>query len=152
MKNFLVIFLFALYCFSGCKNNSEYLQNFLQNKWETTFIEIKMPTHNQSDSLFIYKDNFEKEGAVKAQSIYHNDFTFESWYMLPNGRKHGQTNGKWSINGSILTVRYFYGSRQINAEYSIKTTKYGFKAKSVYDWDNDGEQDDTLFMQAKQIQ
>lgn len=146
-------FFFALIVWNlfGCQSASNNLKDYMQNKWETTFIEIKMPTHNQSDSLFTYKDNFQQENAIKAQSVYHSDNTFEAWYVMPNGTERGRTKGTWAIQNNILSVDYSYGGRQVKADYIIEKTEDGFQAKSIYDWDNDGEKDDTLFMKTKQL-
>lgn len=118
--------------------------------WETEYIKITMPTQNGTDSLFVYEDDFSKPNSIKAQSIYFSDGTFESWY-LKNNKPMNKTKGNWHTKGDSLYIDYFYNQRQVKATYFIKITKNGFHGKSIYDWDNDGQKDDTLIMKSKRL-
>lgn len=148
MKKVLFLSIFTISLFA-CQQKRNLEQNML-GSWETTFINIKMPTANQSDSLRTYQDDFSQPNAIKAQSNYKKDSTFTAWYQNGNN-KQNESEGKWHCKQDSLFVEYDYQGRTVKTGYKITITKEGFQAKSIYDWDNDGEKDDTLLMRSKRI-
>ena len=127
------------------------LKNYLVGNWETTYLKIEYLTANETDSSSVFEDDFSKPESGKAQSSYKNDGTFAAWFVQPDGKKVGETAGKWKTKGDSLFVDYLYLGNQVQAWYTIKIAKNGFEATSIYDWDNDGEKDDTLLMKTKKI-
>ncbi|QXP73034.1 hypothetical protein H0I31_04875 [Tenacibaculum sp. AHE15PA] len=127
------------------------LSNYLVGNWETTYLKIKMITVNKTDSTSVFEDDFNKPNSGKAQSSYKKDGTFSAWFKQPNGEKLDQTNGKWKMKKDSLFIDYFYMGKQVQAWYKIQQIENGFKGTSIYDWDNDGQADDTLIMNTKRI-
>lgn len=145
------IFIFGL-LFTACnQNNKKSLKNYMIGNWETTNINIKMITVNKTDSTSVFEDNFSKPNVARAQSSYKKDGTFSAWFKQYDGKKTDETNGKWTTKNDSLYIDYIYLGKQVKASYKITKIKNGFKGKSLYDWDNDGEFDDTLIMNTKRI-
>lgn len=145
------IFLFGI-LFAACKKEKKTaLKDYMIGTWQTEYIKIEMPTVNKTDSTSVFEDDFSKPNTGRAQSTYKNDGTFNAWFKKPNGEKTGETSGKWKTKNDSLYVDYPYLGKQVQAWYSIKKTKEGFEGNVIYDWDNDGEFDDTLIMKSKRI-
>lgn len=136
--------------FVAC-NSKQSLQDFMVGTWQTEYIKIEMLTVNKSDSTSVFEDDFSKPNAGRAQSKYNEDGTFSAWFKQPNGDRVGETKGTWKVKGDSLYVDYPYLGRQVQAWYLITPKKDGFDGKVVYDWDNDGAFDDTLWMKTKRI-
>lgn len=163
MKNLsliICVFLLAIACKREKKveKNTEkddiskaLLKDYMIGNWETSYIKIEMPTVNKTDSLQVFEDDFSNPNSGKAQSSYKEDGTFSAWFLQPDGKKSGVTNGTWKTKGDSLYVDYPYIGKQVQAWYLITKTKEGFEGKVIYDWDNDGEFDDKLLMKSKRI-
>lgn len=122
------------------------------NSWQTSYIRISMPTHQGSDTIHVFEDDFMSSNGMKAQSQYHSDGTFESWYVH-DGKESNRTSGKWKIIGEdSLQIEYHYDNRDVKTTYFINAIEDGFKGVNIYDWDNDGVKDDTLLMKTKSIE
>ena len=128
------------------------LRDYLVGSWETTYLKIEYLTANETDSTAVFEDDFSTPSSGKAQSSYKNDGTFTAWFKKVDGEKVGETSGVWKTSGDSLFVDYPYLGKQVQAWYLITQTKNGFSATSTYDWDNDGENDDTLLMKTKRIE
>ena len=135
-------------CFFSKEND---LSRFMIGDWETSYIKIDMPTVNKSDSLSIFEDDFSAPNSGKAQSSYLPDGTFKAWFKKTDGTRVDETDGLWHVKDDSLFVKYDYRGKQVNARYLIKRHADGFDGTVIYDWDNDGEHDDTLFMKTKRI-
>ena len=147
----ITIILFGI-LFAACKQEKkESLKNYMVGSWQTEYLKIEMPTINKTDSTSVFEDNFSKPNTGRAQSSYKKDGTFKAWCKQPDGKKVGETNGKWKTRNDSLYVDYPYLGKQVQAWYKIKKTTEGFEGKVIYDWDNDGEFDDTLIMKTKRI-
>ncbi|SDS45910.1 hypothetical protein SAMN05216503_3126 [Polaribacter sp. KT25b] len=146
---FLVIILFGILIVS-CKKE-KMLQDFMVDSWQTTYLKIEMPTANKTDSLSVYEDEFDNNPDRIAQSKYNADGTFSAWFINKQGVKDSKSNGTWSVNKDTLHIEYFYLGRNVKVNYIVTKAEEGFIAKSVYDWDDDGEFDDTLIMKTKRI-
>lgn len=120
-------------------------------KWQTTYLKVEFETYNKSDSIFVFEDKFDAENKLVAQSEYFEDGTFKAWYLKPNGEKDGESVGKWSVVNDSLFLRYNYLGNEMNPAYSFELSETGFKARSLYDWDRDGEKDDQLIMETKRL-
>lgn len=152
MKQIFLALFFGL-LFGACKSsNEEKLNHFMVNSWQTSYIKIKMPTANGKDSTKVYEDDFSKKGAILAQSKYNKDKTFTAWYVKADGTKMGETSGSWYVKKDSLFVEYIFKGKTIKPSYFITKTTNGFEAKSVYDWDGDGEKDDILLIKSKKIE
>ncbi|CAM1371129.1 conserved hypothetical protein [Tenacibaculum sediminilitoris] len=159
IKNIITILVFGIF-FATCKQEKKeevtstkpVLKNYLIGTWETTYLKIEYLTANETDSTSIFEDDFSKPNSGKAQSIYKNDGTFKAWFVKADGKKVSETDGKWKTSGDSLFVDYPYLGKQVQAWYTITQTKKGFNATSIYDWDSDGESDDTLLMKTKKIE
>lgn len=160
-KHIITALIFGIF-FVACKQEKKekviettaskpLLKNFIVGSWQTTYLKITYPTANDTDSTSVFEDDFSKPTAGKAQSTYNNDGTFTAWFIQPDGKKVGETTGKWSTKGDSLLVDYPYLGNQVKAWYTIKQTEKGFNGTSIFDWDNDGENDDTLIMKTKRI-
>lgn len=145
-----IMLAFGLVSCSSSKEKK--LENYLVGSWETSYLKIEYPTYNNTDSLSVFEDNFSKPSTGRAQSKYNNDGTFLAWFKQHDGTKVGETSGKWKIKGDSLFVDYHYLGKQVQAWYFIKQTNEGFDGTVIYDWDDDGEFDDKLFMKTKRIQ
>ncbi len=145
----ILILILMLSCKTSSKENE--LAQYMLGGWETQYLKIEMPTVNKTDSLSVFEDDFSKPNAGKAQSKYNKDGTFSAWFTLANGEKIDETKGLWSTKGDSLFVDYQYAGKQVKAWYLITKTSEGFDGKVIYDWDNDGEFDDKLFMKTKRI-
>ncbi|WP_299000874.1 hypothetical protein [uncultured Tenacibaculum sp.] len=151
IQYFIAALIFGMF-FVACKQEKEpLLKDYLIGNWETTYLKIEYLTANETDSTSVFEDDFSKPTSGKAQSSYKNDGTFTAWFVQPDGQKIGETTGKWETKGDSLFVDYLYLGNQVQAWYTIKITENGFEAASRYDWDNDGEKDDTLLMKTKRI-
>ena len=150
MRFFYLIFL-SLAITSCTSKKKEDLSNYMLGKWETQYIKIEMPTVNKTDSLSVFEDDFSKPNSGRAQSKYNKDGTFSAWFKLANGSEVDKTSGNWKTKGDSLFVDYFYNGKQVSTWYYIKQTEIGFNGTVIYDWDNDGEFDDTLYMKSKKI-
>lgn len=147
---FTVVFVVV---FASCKKTSEEknLNKFMLGSWQTEYIKIEMATVNKTDSLQVFEDDFSKQNSGRAQSMYKKDGTFSAWFLQPDGKRVGETVGNWKTKGDSLFVDYPYVGKQVQAWYHIKQKENGFEGTVIYDWDNDGEFDDTLFMKTKRI-
>ena len=153
MKTKLILFAFIFgMLFAACKKEKKSLNDFMIGNWQTEYIKIEMPTVNKTDSTSVFEDDFSKPNIGRAQSTYKNDGTFSAWCKQPDGKKVGETGGTWKTKGDSLYVDYPYLGKQVQAWYSIKKTDEGFSGKVIYDWDNDGEFDDTLIMKTKRLE
>lgn len=160
-KSIVFVLFFGIF-FAACKNDkkevaksektTQSLQDFMIGNWETQYIKIEMPTVNKTDSTSVFEDDFSKPNSGRAQSNYKKDGTFSAWFKQPDGKKVGETNGTWKTKGDSLFVNYPYLGKQVKAWYFIKKEKNTFEGKVIYDWDNDGEFDDTLEMKSKRIE
>lgn len=156
---FLITSLLFIIVFSACKSEKKApvssqktgLNDFMVGTWETEYISIKYKTYQKSDSTYTFEEDFSNQQLGKAQSIYKNDGTFSSWFLTSEGEKAGLTHGKWNSKKDSLFIDYTYGGRDVKAWYSIKQTPKGFEGNVTYDWDNDGEYDDALFMITKRL-
>ncbi|OSY87083.1 hypothetical protein WH52_13560 [Tenacibaculum holothuriorum] len=158
LKTIFFVILFGTF-FVACKNEKsekkvetkKSLKDFMVGNWETQYIKIEMPTVNKTDSTSVFEDDFSKPNTGRAQSTYNNDGTFSAWFKQPDGKKVGETKGTWKTKGDSLYVDYPYLGKQVQAWYFIKQNDNKFEGKVVYDWDGDGEFDDTLQMKSKRI-
>ncbi|MGG8496041.1 hypothetical protein ACQY1Q_06470 [Tenacibaculum sp. TC6] len=128
------------------------LKNYMVGNWETTYIKIAYTTFKKADSLYVFEDDFSRSNSGKAQSAYADDGTFTAWFLQPDGKKVGETGGVWNTKGDSLFVDYSYLGKQVQAWYKVTQTNDGFEATVTYDWGDDGEFDDHLFMKSKRIQ
>ena len=128
------------------------LKEYMVGNWETNYIKIEYQTYKSTDSTSVFEDDFSKPNAGKAQSTYKNDGTFTAWFLKANGEKVGETTGNWQTKNDSLYVDYPYLGKQIQAWYHIEQTNEGFDGKVIYDWDDDGNFDDTLFMKSKRLE
>ena len=155
-KHIITALIFGI-LFVACKQEKKestkpLLKEYLVGSWETTYLKIEYLTANETDSTSVFEDNFSKPNSGKAQSTYKNDGTFTAWFVQADGKKVSETGGKWKTSGDSLFVDYPYLGKQVQAWYTIAQTNDGFSAISTYDWDSDGENDDTLLMKTKKIE
>lgn len=123
----------------------------MTDSWQTTYMKIKMPTYQKSDSTSVFENTFESSSARIAQSSYKEDGTFVAWFINSEGKRQGEAPGKWKVEKDSLHIEYVYGGRAVKVGYHIEKTSNGFKGTSRYDWDEDGEFDDLLVMKTKRI-
>ena len=145
----LFILLFGI-LFASCKKEKT-LKEFMTDSWETTYLKIEMLTVNKTDSTNVYEDSFDNNPERIAQSTYNNDGTFSAWFKNKLGEKKGVSKGTWFVKKDMLHIEYFYGGRDVKVDYKITKTANGFNAISIFDWDDDGDFDDTLWMKTKRI-
>jgi hypothetical protein len=143
---FLVFGMFFVAC-----SKEKSLEAYIVNSWQTTYLKIDYETYQKSDSAHVYEDKFENNPEIVAQSNYKSDGTFTAWFLNKKGEKIAPSNGKWSVKNDSLLVEFFYNNRDMKVNYHLTKTEEGFAAKSMYDWDDDGEFDDILTMQTKKI-
>ena len=148
---YLLILIFGMLFVTCNQKEKKNLSDYMVGNWETTYLKIKMPTVNKTDSTSVFEDNFTNPNTGRAQSSYKKDGTFSAWFKQPNGNKVDETNGKWKTKNDSLFINYIYLGKQVKAWYKIKQLKNGFKGTSISDWDNDGKFDDTLIMKTKKI-
>ena len=149
VKTFLMLLVVFGMFFASCKQNLS-TKEFMVDSWETTYLKIEMPTYNKSDSLVIFEDKFDNNPARIAQSKYNADGTFSAWF-INKGEEKGESKGTWNVKSDSLYIAFFYGGRDVKVAYYITKTDEGFLGESKYDWDEDGEIDDTLLMKTKRI-
>ncbi|MGB1041935.1 MAG: hypothetical protein ACPGU6_00945 [Tenacibaculum sp.] len=150
-KHIFLALIFGM-LFAACKQEKkDNLQEYMIGNWQTEYIKIEMPTINKTDSTSVFEDDFSKPNVGRAQSAYYKDGTFSAWFKQADGKKVGETKGNWKTKNDSLYVDYPYLGKQVQAWYKINKTQQGFDGKVIYDWDNDGEFDDTLFMKTKRI-
>lgn len=147
--NFFLCIVFGTLLVS-CKKEPT-LQEYMIDSWQTTYLKIEMPTVNKTDSLSLYEDKFDNNPDRIAQSKYNPDGTFTAWFINKQGIKDSKSNGTWSVNQDTLHIAYFYLGRNVKVAYKVTKTNEGFNATSIYDWDDDGEIDDTLTMKTKRL-
>lgn len=148
-KNILFICTFGM-LIVACKKEKS-LQEYLKGSWQTTYLKIEMPTYEKSDSLEVFEDKFDKNPELIAQSKYNTDGTFNAWFINDRGEKISESEGKWNVINDSLFVEFFYDNRNMKVSYHITKTTEGFLGISVFDWDNDGTNDDFLTMKTKRI-
>ena len=132
-------------------NQEKSIKEYMVNFWETTDINIKMPTFKNSDSTFVFKDDFKNNPPRRARSTYRNDGTFTAWYVNQQEEKKGETIGKWSVVNDSLFIEFTAGAKQVKVGYHITKTEEGFVGVSASDWDEDGVKDDLLTMKTKRL-
>ena len=147
MKKGIILVVFAM-LFASCEPT---LKEYMTNSWQTSYIKIEMPTYQKKDTINVFEDTFENNPPRIAQSQYNADGTFVAWYVTPTGFRLGDTPGTWTAAGDSLFIEYEYNGTLRKVPYHIKRVKEGFEATSKYDWDEDGEYDDILFMRTKRI-
>lgn len=147
-KLFIILFLGIL--FVTCTTEKS-LKEYMIGSWQTTYLKLEMPTYENSDSLQVYEDKFDKNPELIAQSKYNENGTFSAWFINKKGERLSDSEGKWSVKNDSLFVEFFYDNRQMKVGYYITKTEEGFLGKSTYDWDNDGKFDDFLTMKTKRI-
>lgn len=145
----LILFLFGI-LLVGCAEEKS-LEDFMVGSWQTTHLEIKMPTYQMSDSTYTFVDKFDNNPELIAQSKYNNDGTFSAWFINKEGEKINNSDGTWKVENDSLFVEFFYNNTTTKASYKIEETEEGFVGKSKYDWDDDGEIDDFLTMKTKRL-
>mgnify|MGYP000362634073 CR=1 FL=1 len=150
-KKFFILFMVFGMFFVACKKEKTSLQDFMVNSWETTYLKLEMPTYQNSDSTQVYEDSFDNNPERVARSTYHKDGTFVAWFVTNKGETISDSEGNWKAKGDSLFVDFFYNGKQVKTKYFITKTKEGFKGINVYDWDDDGKEDDTLIMKTKSI-
>lgn len=151
MKNRLILLLLVFgMLFVSCKKEQT-MQEYLTDSWQTSYLKIEMPTASNTDSLSVYEDKFDNNPDRIAQSKYNADGTFSAWFINKEGVKDSESTGTWSVLNDTLHIAYFYLGRNVVVNYKITKTNEGFDAESIYDWDDDGENDDTLLMKTKRI-
>lgn len=154
MRVFILFFtlIFSVF-FKQCNKLSKpHLDEFMIGSWQTSYIKIKMPTHNGSDTISVYEDSFVTKNAYRAQSTYHDDKTFDAWYLSPKGEQRGKTTGEWTTKGDSLVISYTNNEEYIEVTYFIKQLGNAFSGRSISDWDNDEVEDDTLIMRGNRIE
>lgn len=149
LKYFVTFLSFGM-LIVACKKE-KYLEDFMVDSWQTTYLKIEMKSHNNSDSLNIYEDKFDNNLELIAQSKYNKDGSFNAWFLNLKGEKISESNGKWNVDKDSLFVDFFYNNKQMKVSYFIEKTDDGFIGKSKYDWDEDGKFDDFLTMKTKRI-
>lgn len=137
--------------FVACQKEKQ-TKHFMVDSWQTTYLQIKMPTHLNSDSTYVFIDQFDAKPQLLAQSHYKEDSTFTAWFLNEKGEKIAPSKGRWYVTQDSLFVHFLYNGRDMKLSYIIKETADGFTAKSQYDWDEDGSYDDVLTMKTKRIQ
>ena len=165
MRNLIFILVFGMLFVSCKKENSpkqktskeqipkeKTLRDYMADSWETTYLKIEMLTFNNSDSIRTIEEIYDANSARRARSTYNADGTFSAWFVNNAGNDTGQTSvGEWDAKGDSLFIRFVYDGRDMELAYFIEKTTEGFKGKSIYDWDKDGEFDDVLQMKTKRI-
>lgn len=144
-----IITIFGMF-FVTCKKEKSF-EDFMVDSWQTTYLKIDYKTFQNSDSTSVYEDKFENSPELIAQSKYNADGTFTSWFVNKKGEKISESKGTWFVKKDSLTVEFFYNNRDMKVSYFVKETSKGFIAKSKYDWDEDGKNDDLLTMKTKRI-
>lgn len=148
-KLILCISIFGMFIV-GCKKEKSF-SDFMVGSWQTTYLKIDYKTFQNSDSTSVYEDKFENNPELIAQSKYNADGTFTSWFVNKKGGKISESKGTWSVKKDSLTVEFFYNNRDMKVSYFLEETPEGFIAKSKYDWDEDGKNDDLLTMKTKRV-
>ena len=129
------------------------LKEYMTSSWQTTYLKIDMPTFQKSENSSVMEDKFGPDAPRFARSTYNSDGTFSAWFVDKDGKDLGGTStGNWDVKGDTLYVDFVYGGRDVKVGYHIEKTEAGFRGVSKYDWDEDGEYDDTLLMETKRIQ
>lgn len=152
LKETLLWLSFIGLLFASCAQKEKSLEEYMVDSWETTYLKLKMPTYEKSDSLQVYEDSFDNNPERIAQSKYNADGTFSAWFVEKDDSVISDSDGTWKVKGDSLMVSFFYDGRDMTVSYKIERTKTGFKGTSKYDWDNDGEFDDLLIMKTKRIE
>lgn len=150
MKSKIILTCVFGMLFVACKKEKT-LNDFMIGNWQTEYMKIEMPTVNKTDSTSVMEEDFSTPNSARAQSTYKKDGTFTAWFKKANGNIVGETGGSWKTKGDSLYVNYPYLGKEIKAWYVITQKENAFDGKVIYDWDNDGEFDDTLFMKSKRI-
>ena len=148
-----MLFFCLLATILNCKKEKKEvsIDSFMVGKWEASFVRIHFPTHKASDSTHIIKEVFNEKSTRVPQSEYFKNGTFNSWFLDKEGKQQDFTSGKWSIKNDTLFATYFYLGKEISPKYRVNNAKKAIKISSIYDWDNDGKNDDTFYMVAKSI-
>ena len=149
-KSFIVLLVFGM-LFASCGKEDHNLKEYMVDSWQTTYIKIEMPTFQKSDSTYVFEDTFENNPARIVQSSYKDDGTFTTWSLNREGKRYGDSKGTWNVKGDSLFLEFFYDGRTVKEAYFVEKIEDGFKGKSLYDWDKDGEFDDLLQMRTKRI-
>jgi len=150
MKSLFKLSLIFVFCISCTQEIN--LKEYMVSSWQTDYLKIEMYSHKNSDSLYVFEDNFSGSPAVIARSNYKKDGTFSAWYVTKDNKKESETTGNWFVKGDSLTVSYSAeNDKLVTLSYYINLTEKGFTARSKHDWDNDGVKDDILLMKTRKI-
>ena len=104
MKKLIFLLVFGM-LFAACKDEQP-LQEYMTKSWETSHINISMPTYQKSDSSYVYEDDFLNNPPRIAQSKYNKDGSFSAWYVDAKGVKQEETLGKWNVKGDSLYIQF----------------------------------------------
>ena len=122
------------------------LKEVLPGTWETKFFQIKMPTHNDSDSTSVFEaseEYWEAKFQVKPYRTYFGpDQKYRTAYRGLQGHLISESRGVWNAFGDTLMMIQKDGTLQ----YKLLVEKGQAHFSALLDWDQDGEEDDEYYM------
>lgn len=155
------IILFVSSCFFGvfvsCHSSDSKMEDFLTGTWETILLKSEINSYQGRDASVSYTVNFEDENDAKAKIMsktiteYAADGTFTSWQMQGTKKLVGDLKGKWEVRNDSLYYTLNEGTQLATVVYGISKTEKGFSMTTKQDRDNDGEPDDTYYLENKKI-
>ncbi|WP_152286896.1 hypothetical protein [Flavicella marina] len=157
IKN-LSLVLVAIFVVS-CASEDEKMTRYLVGNWETVYVKLEMPTFKRKDTLIEYDIDFANPHDPRAKqqgksfTTYNVDGTFESW-TKKNGYPAGQkTQGNWKATKDSLFYEFSQGpgKKPFTVAFELEKIEDGFSIKGLQDRDNDGEQDDTFYLETVRL-
>lgn len=122
------------------------LKAALPGTWETKYLQIKMPTHNGSDSTSVFEASEEYWEAKFFVKPYRTFFSPEQKYHTVHRGLQGQviseSRGMWNTFGDTLLM-IEEGS---TVQYKLLVEKGQAHFSALLDWDQDGEEDDEYYL------
>lgn len=154
----LTVLVFAL-CIVSCASEDEKMQRYIVGNWETVYVKLELPSYQGKDTLVEYDIDFANPHDPRAQrqgksfTTYNVDGTFKSW-TEKNSRPTGQSSeGKWRATKDSLFYDFKQGpgKKNVTISFLLKQIEDGFSMTGMQDRDNDGEKDDTFYLETVRL-
>ncbi len=122
------------------------LKAALPGTWEAKYLQIKMPTHNGSDSIQVFEVSEEYWEAKFFVKPYRTYFSAEQKYHTThrglNDVLMGESEGLWNVFGDTLMMI----EKDATVQYKVLVDKGLAHFSALLDWDRDGQEDDEYYL------
>lgn len=154
----LIIVVISLMA-ASCATEQEKMQRYLCGNWEAVYLKLELPSYQGKDTLVEYDIDFEnphdprtiEQG--KSFTTYNSDGTFKTWTEKNNGIVKSKSKGKWRVTKDSMFYDFAQGpgKKAVTVAFELKQIEDGYSIMTIQDRDNDGEQDDTYYLETVRL-